>query len=118
MNREEAIIILGNIPIDGKDKCYSIAAYQEAKTMAIKALDQLTSYEQTINKLTEAIIEQETKAGHWVYLKNNNSFIQTYKCSICGWKIDTCRGLMQDTGHRLFCEHCGAKMKNKEGETK
>lgn len=38
MTREEAIIILGNIPIDGKDKCYSIAEYQEAKTMAIDAL--------------------------------------------------------------------------------
>lgn len=38
MTREKAIIILGNIPIDGKDKCYSIAEYQEAKTMAIDAL--------------------------------------------------------------------------------
>ena len=38
MTREEAIIILGNIPINGKDKCYSIAEYQEAKTMAIDAL--------------------------------------------------------------------------------
>lgn len=38
MTREKAIIILGNIPIDGKDKCYSIAEYQEAKTMAIEAL--------------------------------------------------------------------------------
>lgn len=37
MTREEAIIILGNIPING-DECYSIPQYQEAKTMAIDAL--------------------------------------------------------------------------------
>lgn len=79
--------------------------------MAINALEQLTSYEQTINKLTKAISEQEPKTGHWIYLKNErNSFVRVYKCSVCGWKIDSCRGLMQDTGHRLFCEHCGAKM--------
>ncbi len=40
MTREEAQIIIGNIPIDGQDECYSIAEYQEAKTMAIKALEQ------------------------------------------------------------------------------
>lgn len=39
MIREEASIIIGNIPING-DECYSIAKYQEAKTMAIKALEQ------------------------------------------------------------------------------
>lgn len=37
MTKEEAIIILGNIPING-DECYSIPQYQEAKTMAIDAL--------------------------------------------------------------------------------
>lgn len=37
MTIDEAIIILGNIPING-DECYSIAEYQEAKTMAIEAL--------------------------------------------------------------------------------
>ena len=39
MTREKAIVIIGNLPIDGKDKCYSIAEYQEAKTMAIEALN-------------------------------------------------------------------------------
>ena len=37
MTDEEAIAIIGNIPVYG-DECYSIAEYQEAKTMAIKAL--------------------------------------------------------------------------------
>lgn len=39
MTREEASIIIGNIPVYG-DECYSIAEYQEAKAMAIKALEQ------------------------------------------------------------------------------
>lgn len=76
-----------------------------------EAIKQLRSYEQTINKLTKAISEQGPKTGHWIYLRNEqNSFVQVYECSVCGWRIDSCRGLMQDTGHRLFCEHCGAKM--------
>lgn len=116
MSREEAKEILNNNIFDGHVE--GTPRFMDAFWMAVDALELLTSYEQTINKLTEAISEQETKAGHWVYLKNNNSFIQTYKCSVCGWIIDSCRGLMQDTGHRLFCEHCGARMKNKEGEDK
>lgn len=99
MTREEAIIILGNIPIDGKDKCYSIAEYQEAKTMAIEAL------------------EQEPRKGHWKVVPFNSQHGEyrprKYACSECGWTIDLCRGLQQDTGHRLFCEHCGAKMESK-----
>lgn len=60
MGREGAIIILGNIPIDG-DECYSIPQYQQAKTMAIEALEQLTSYEHTIVKLMKIIEENEVK---------------------------------------------------------
>ena len=39
MTREEAQIIIGNIPIYGDD-CYTISEYQEAKAMAIEALSQ------------------------------------------------------------------------------
>lgn len=38
MTREEAQIIIGNIPIYGDD-CYTISEYQEAKAMAIEALE-------------------------------------------------------------------------------
>ena len=40
MTREEASIIIGNIPInsDTMDDCYSIAEYQEAKAMSIESL--------------------------------------------------------------------------------
>lgn len=39
MTNEEASIIVGNIPING-DGCYSISEYQQAKAMAIEALEQ------------------------------------------------------------------------------
>ena len=55
--------------------------------------------------------ESEENIGHWIYSKNErNSFVNVYTCSVCGWKKDSCRGLMQNTGHNWFCEHCGAKM--------
>ena len=59
MTREEAIIILGNIPIDGKDKCYSIAEYQEAKTVAIAELKRQAEIERLINSLDAEMKEGE-----------------------------------------------------------
>lgn len=41
MTREDATISVGNIPINEGDDCYTIAEYQEAKAMAIKALKQV-----------------------------------------------------------------------------
>ena len=62
--------------------------------------------------------KQEPKTGHWKIIPCGNNHGEyrpnKYACSECGWTIDLCRGLQQDTGHRLFCEHCGARM---EGET-
>ena len=46
MTREEASVIIGNIPIEGDD-CYTIAEYQEAKAMAIKALEQIEIWNAT-----------------------------------------------------------------------
>ena len=86
MTREEAIIILGNIPIDGKDKCYSIAEYQEAKTMAIEAL------------------KQEPKTGHWI-MDRQRETRQCDKCmTVYRWSFNP----------HNYCPNCGAEMK--EGE--
>jgi len=46
MTTEEASVIIGNIPIEGDD-CYTIAEYQEAKAMAIKALEQIEIWNAT-----------------------------------------------------------------------
>jgi len=46
MTTEEASVIIGIIPIEGDD-CYTIAEYQEAKAMAIKALEQIEIWNAT-----------------------------------------------------------------------
>lgn len=53
MTNEEAQIVIGNIPLHPKvlDDCYSITEYQEAKAMAIEALEQ----ESTIKALGEEL---------------------------------------------------------------
>ncbi|MBP5420855.1 MAG: hypothetical protein J6Y78_00280 [Paludibacteraceae bacterium] len=59
MTREEAKMILEEVKIMDDSMYQYNTKYLEALNMAIKALEQLTSYEQTINKLTKAISEQE-----------------------------------------------------------
>lgn len=75
--------------------------------------EEFNDYIQTLNKVMDWL-EQEPKEGHWKIIPFGNNHGEyrpnVYECSECGWKIDLCRGLQQDTGHRLFCEHCGAKM--------
>ena len=90
MTREEAVRILsdGILPFNPIDPDKFFEAYH----MAIDALN------------------QEPKTGHWIHSTKKGVLPDVYTCSVCGWKIDTCRGLMQDIGHRLYCEHCGAKM--------
>lgn len=117
MNREETVANLKMIsvafvePVTKEQR----KLIDDTFGMAINALEQLTSYEQTINKLTKAISEQEPRKGHWKVIPCGNNHGEyrppKYACSACGWEIDLCRGLQQDTGHRLFCEHCGADMR-------
>lgn len=44
MKENEASVIIGNIPVNGKDGCYSITEYQEAKTVAVQALEEIKQY--------------------------------------------------------------------------
>lgn len=44
MKKNEASVIIGNIPVNGKDRCYSITEYQEAKTVAVQALEEIQQY--------------------------------------------------------------------------
>ena len=44
MKKNEASVIIGNIPVNGKDGCYSITEYQEAKTVAVQALEEIQQY--------------------------------------------------------------------------
>ena len=63
MNNEQAIIIIGNLPIES-DGCYSISKYQEAKTLAIEALEQDKSYD-FARWVTEEIFDEM-----WEYNKD------------------------------------------------
>lgn len=94
MNRKEAAIIIGNIPIDGKDDCYSIAEYQEAKTMAVEALG-----------------EPERKTGKWI----NGYYINgaTYKrCNNCFTRIEEI--FFANDYDVNYCPSCGYKMEVEE----
>ncbi|MBP5420859.1 MAG: hypothetical protein J6Y78_00300 [Paludibacteraceae bacterium] len=102
MTREEAIDYNKNLKMymklsDKDQPCKFLEENYIALDMAIEAL------------------KQEPKSGHWKAVPFNSKHGEyrpkVYECSECGWEIDLCRGLQQDTGHRLFCEHCGAKMK-------
>ena len=48
MTREEASIIIGNIPING-DGCYPISEYQQAKAIAIQSLEALGKIKKEID---------------------------------------------------------------------
>ena len=124
------------------DDCYSIAEYQEAKAMAIKALEQeaqtfewchdCLEYNQDkhccprFNKVIRNTVEEmkQSKVGHWIYEKRKRlinetdegaEYVTDYwcKCSKCGG----------DFGYRkmkdAFCKYCGAKMvESQESEEK
>lgn len=87
MTNEEASIIIGNIPINGDDECYSIAKYQQAKAMAIEAL------------------ERKEKIGEWIYdgYTNESDWImgrKRYHCSSCD---------LHTYIRTTYCPNCGSK---------
>ncbi len=61
MKKNEASVIIGNIPVNGKDGCYSITEYQEAKTVAVQALEEIQQY-RAIGTLEEcrAAVKKQT----------------------------------------------------------
>ena len=70
MTIEEAVEVIGNLPVYGieaQDDCYTITEYQEAKTMAIKALEQQPRWilceKQTPTSKAYHFVTMETKEG-------------------------------------------------------
>lgn len=105
MKENEASVIIGNIPVNGKDGCYSITEYQEAKTVAVQALEEIQQY-RTIGTLEEcrAAVEKQTAKkpdyegdgysdGHLVY--------DTWICPCCGKHYEV------DYDDYDFCPECG-----------
>ena len=93
MTKEEAQIVIGNIPIKPEilDDCYDITEYQEAKAMAIEAL------------------EQQPRQGHWIKVTNGRG----------GHECDACHDYAPSFQNRdeylsAFCPNCGADMRESE----
>lgn len=110
MKKNEASVIIGNIPVNGKDGCYSITEYQEAKTVAVQALEEIQQY-RAIGTLEEcrAAVEKQT-AKKVVSFEYHNGTIN-YGCPVCKWKIiskindEWCAGTFNE-----YCDRCGQKL--------
>lgn len=74
ITREEAQIIIGNIPIKPEvlDNCYSITEYQEAKTMAIEALEQ----ESVLGKIKAEIEELDVFYDNDYFSNNKDAMFK------------------------------------------
>ena len=71
MTNEEASIIIGNIPING-DECYSIPEYQQAKAIAIKALETVERIEarkQELEKKLHSTFSLSDATEHYALVK-------------------------------------------------
>lgn len=105
MKKNEASVIIGNIPVNGKDGCYSITEYQEAKTVAVQALEEIQQYRAigTPEECRAAVEKQTAKKpdyegdgysdGHLVY--------DTWICPCCGKHYEV------DYDDYDFCPECG-----------
>ena len=110
MKKNEASVIIGNIPVNGKDGCYSITEYQEAKTVAVQALEEIQQY-RAIGTPEEcrAAVEKQT-AKKVVSFEYHNGTIN-YGCPVCKWKIiskingEWCVGTFNE-----YCDRCGQKL--------
>ena len=108
MKKNEASVIIGNIPVNGKDGCYSIAEYQEAKTVAVQALEEIQQYRAIgTPEECQAAMEKQTARrpdyegdgyadGHLVY--------DTWICPCCGKHYEV------DYDNYNYCPDCGQKL--------
>lgn len=108
MKKNEASVIIGNIPVNGKDGCYSITEYQEAKTVAVQALEEIQQYRAigTLEECRVAVEKQTARRpdyegdgyadGHLVY--------DTWICPCCGKHYEV------DYDNYNYCPDCGQKL--------
>lgn len=97
MTKEEAQIIIGNIPIkpEALDDCYDITEYQAAKAMAIKALDQRwIPVSERLPELEEIVLIYDKAFGYLTakysevvddYDEKNTVFLTHYSISSDKW---------------------------------
>ena len=103
MTENEASVIIGNIPVNGKDGCYSITEYQEAKTVAVQALEEIQQYRAigTPEECKIAVEKQRPKKPI-----NPDDDYGTFKCPNCNGLIFT-----EDRFEtHKYCLLCGQKL--------
>jgi len=120
MTNKEAQTIIGNLPIYGDD-CYSITEYQEAKAIAIKALETLEEFERAqiimggrLNGRTYAYkcgLEDGKRKS--IRPKGKWETGYTYPDGAY-WKCSVCKELIKVRIPMHFCSNCGADMRGKE----
>ena len=102
MKKNEASVIIGNIPVNGKDGCYSITEYQEAKTVAVQALEEVQQY-RAIGTLEECRAAEKQKPKKPVM--DGYCCFESYECPTCHHDI---------SNEQKYCDKCGQKLGDDE----
>ena len=99
MKKNEASVIIGNIPVNGKDGCYSITEYQEAKTVAVQALEEIQQYRAigTPEECRAAVEKQKPKKP----VMDGYCGFESYECPTCHHDI---------SNEQKYCDKCGQKL--------
>lgn len=100
MKENEASVLIGNISVNGKDGCYSIAEYQEAKTVAVQALEEIQQY-RAIGTPEECRAAKEKQVDEKPTAVLGTFSGTEYECKNCG--SDVCYG-------DEYCRWCGQKL--------
>jgi len=103
MKKNEASVIIGNIPVNGKDGCYSITEYQEAKTVAVQALEEIQQYRAigTPEECRAAVEKQKPKKP----VMDGYCCFESYECPTCHHDI---------SNEQKYCDKCGQKLGDDE----
>ena len=103
MTENEASVIIGNIPVNGKDGCYSITEYQEAKTVAVQALEEIQQYRAigTPEECRAAVEKQKPKKP----VMDGYCCFESYECPTCHHDI---------SNEQKYCDKCGQKLGDDE----
>ena len=97
MTESEAFYIIGNISVPTDDENYSICQYQEAKAVALEALEKIQQYKAlgTVEELRIAKEKQIPKKP------SKDKYVPTLDfCPICGTEVTDCQ----------YCPQCGQKI--------
>ena len=108
MTENEAFYIIGNIPIPLDDENYDICQYQEAKAIALEALEEIQQYKAlgTVEELRIAKEKQIPKKPNKNFEKFSGVWCSCDKYFGKGYFVDK----------PIYCPNCGQKLDWSDGE--